>query len=293
MKRLTARRRNATLFAFGGGIFAVAGFVAANRQPAVAIQRDAVAEYSIDRAESNELFEADRMVFKRGLHSRPEVCLTFDDGPHGTATASILDTLKAKGAPATFFVVGKMVERHPELVRRMIAEGHEVGNHTYEHLRLDQLPEAQIEQELAACESAVERATGHRMALMRPPGMRVCDPLIQANRRFGYIMVGWTIGAKDFVGHVPARTLPKELRGLPPTTPAMIVQRVEKQLKNGGVVLLHDNPVVAEALPGIVDAIRARGFTIVSPSRMMAELPQNVTLMANPAIHAHPSRRVN
>ncbi len=260
----------------------VAGFVAANREPLPPVPTPA--DYSVDHKEPNDLFEPGRQVFKRGVKDRPEVCLTFDDGPHGAATESLLDTLRSKGAPAAFFVVGEMVERHPALVRRMLADGHEVGNHTYEHLRLDSLPEARIEKELGACESAVERATGRRMTLMRPPGMRVCDPLIRANRTFGYVMVDWTIGAKDFVGHVPSRSLPANLRGLPATTPDMVVERVERQLKNGGIILLHDNSVSAAALPRLIDAIRARGFEIVSPSRMMAELPQNVRLVANPPV---------
>ncbi|RYG63220.1 polysaccharide deacetylase family protein, partial [bacterium] len=168
------------------------------------------------------------------------------------------------------------------LARRMIAEGHEVGNHTYEHLRLDGMPEARIEKELAACAAAIERATGRRATLMRPPGMRECAPLIQANERLGLVLVRWTIGAKDYVGDVPKRMLPKELRGLPPTTPEMVVQRVQRQLKPGAIILLHDNHIVADALPALIDAIHAQGYTVVPATKMLSRLSQGVTLDANP-----------
>lgn len=272
----------------GLGLLALGGFVSASRS--APRPRPVPAEYAVGNPFSDDRYDPARLVWKRGASDRSEVVLTFDDGPHGRATERILDTLREKGTPATFFVVGKMVERHPDLARRMIAEGHEVGNHTYEHLRLDGMPESRIEQELAACGHAIERATGRRATLMRPPGMRECGPLIEANRRQGLLLVRWTIGAKDYVGDVPKRMLPPELRALPPTTPAMVVERVGRQLKPGAIILLHDNRVVADALPALIDAIHARGFTIVPATAMLARLPQGVALDANPPVSPAPSQ---
>ncbi|RYG88787.1 polysaccharide deacetylase family protein [bacterium] len=265
----------------GLGLLALGALVSASRSVPHTVHPIAE-EYTVTNPVVTDLYDPLRLVWKRGVSDRPEVVLTFDDGPHGRATERILDTLKAKGTPATFFVVGMMVERHPALARRMIAEGHEVGNHTYEHLRLDGMPQARIEKELAACEATIERATGRRATLMRPPGMRECSPLIRANENLGLVLVRWTIGAKDYVGDVPKRMLPKELRSLPPTTPEMVVQRVERQLKNGGIILLHDNHIVADALPAVIDAIHARGFTIVPAAKMLSRLPQGVAIDANP-----------
>lgn len=273
--------RDAGLVLAFGGLLALGGFVSAARAQLAPLPA-AVSVYSVADPILNDQYDPERLVWKRGVAERPEVVLTFDDGPHGRATERILDTLKGKGTPATFFLVGKMVERHPDLARRMIAEGHEIGNHTYEHLRLDGMPEARIEKELSACEAAIERATGRQAVLMRPPGMRESAEVIQANRSLGLLLVRWTIGAKDYVGDVPKRMLAPNLRSLPPTTPEMVVERVERQLKNGAIILLHDNHIVAEALPAVIDAIHARGFTIVPATKMLSHLPQAVTVEANP-----------
>lgn len=275
--------RDAALAVSGALLLAFGGFVFASRKRA-APAPDLRADISIARPEANDLLDPTRLVWKRGVKDRPEVLLTFDDGPHGRSTERILDTLKGKGTPAAFFVVGRMVERYPELSRRMIREGHEVGNHTWEHLRLDDMPEERIVKELSACAASIERATGRRAILMRPPGMRACDKLIRANRSLGLLQVHWTIGAKDYVGDVPKRMLPRELRDLPPTTAEMVVERVERQLKNGGIILLHDNDIVAEALPRIIDAIHSKGFTIVPAKKMLSHLPQGIEIQVNPPV---------
>ncbi|MER3496684.1 MAG: hypothetical protein C4320_07905, partial [Armatimonadota bacterium] len=232
---------------------------------------------------ATSLYEPERQVWKRGVPDRPEVCLTFDDGPH-ISCESLLDTLKARGVKATFFVVGNMVEKHPDQVRRMIAEGHEVGNHTYDHKRLNTLKPDQVHVELAACADAVRRAAGVNMTFMRPPGMRLNDAVIAENRRFGYILMDWTIGAKDFIGNTPTHEIPPSLRDQPNATPELVRERVAKQLKNGAIILLHDNPVTAKALPGILDDLAAKGYSVKSATEMMAELPQRVNIVANPRL---------
>ena len=285
MGRKRIGRRTAVTGGIGFCLLAVAAFVLGNRPvPVRKLPILSTPTYSVLAPAANTLFDPARQVWKRGSTERPEVCLTFDDGPHGAATEKILNALKAAKAPATFFVVGMMVEKYPKLARRMIAEGHEVGNHTYEHMRLENQTEASIVQELAACDATVARATGRRMTLMRPPGMRICDSLVAFNRASGTTLVYWTIGAKDFVGHVPNRTVPVELRGMPVATPELVVERVEKQLRNGAIILLHDNDIVAEALPLMIERIRAKGYAIKSCAEMMAALPQSVRIVANPPI---------
>ena len=267
----------------GAGLLAFGGFVFASRKrpvPRPPLQPD----YSVLHPEANELFDPGRQLWKRGPSDRKEVVLTFDDGPHGRATERILDILHRKGTPGVFFVVGKMVERHPKLARRMLAEGHELGNHTYDHCRLDTFAEDRIVKELAAGAASIERATGHRALLMRPPGMRCPDALVAVNRSLGLVLVGWTIGAKDYVGDVPKRMLPRELHDLPATTPEMVVERVARQLKPGGIILLHDNDIVADALPGVIDAIHEAGYTVVPAGKMLARLPQGVRVRVNPPV---------
>ena len=126
------------------------------------------------------------------VHGNPllrEVALTFDDGPYGETTEQILDVLSKDEVPATFFVVGKHVDEHPNVVRRMMALGNEVGNHSYTHPRLTDITLGQARKELAECEDAVFRATGEHMDLMRPPGMKYDDRLLRLAQDMGYTTV--------------------------------------------------------------------------------------------------------
>src|SRR5438046_2266849 len=100
------------------------------------------------------------------------IALTFDDGPHGHKTVETLGVLKQLDLKATFFVVGKMVDRYPWLVRTEIEMGHEVGNHTYHHLNLDKLSTADVAQEYDECSKAIKKACGVQPTFCRPPGGR-------------------------------------------------------------------------------------------------------------------------
>src|SRR5918999_4427348 len=98
--------------------------------------------------------------YARGV--KPSLYLTFDDGPHPRNTTAILDVLRAHCAPATFFQEGRFVDRFPELTERVASEGHAVGNHTQDHLRLSEKTPGVVRQQLADTSDAIERATGRR-----------------------------------------------------------------------------------------------------------------------------------
>jgi len=168
-------------------------------------------------------------------------------------TEQYLDLFKRERVRATFFVVGRMVDRYPELVQRMAAEGHEVANHTYDHLRLPTLTIDRAEWELREGARAIERAIGSPTRLFRPPGGEYGDNTIALTKRMGYVMVLWTDDPADYVN--PA--------------PGAIEERVMRSLSNGGILLLHDGlPNTLEALPRLIRAIRARGFKFVTCSEM-------------------------
>ncbi len=242
--------------------------------------------YWIDRATGRDLFDPDKRIWYKGVHNRNEVCITFDDGPHPLSCKSILKTLKEKGVTATFFVVGKQVDGNPDLAKMIIEDGHEIGNHTYDHVRLDKLSREQVYDQINECDRAVENATGLKMTLFRPPGMRYSDTVLSVVRQKGDIMVHWVIGAKDFVGTVPAEELNTEQKAMQAITPDKIVEYVDKQLRPGAIILLHDNPVTAEALPRVIDTVRAKGYVFKSCKDMMAELPQELKIDPNPPAHA-------
>lgn len=238
-----------------------------------------------------EMFDPVERLLKRGNPADREVTLTIDDGPHPKSLKRILEALKAKGVHATFFVVGMRVKQHPELVKRMIDEGHEVGNHTNEHLRLDLLNEQQVRNQIEFCATNIERATGTHPTLLRPPGMRMTPAVLKIVLEYGYVTVGWNIGAKDFI---PSKKFVEVDPSLYPklgVSPEQIADRVVRQLKPGTIILLHDMDATANALPLIIDRVRAEGYEFKSTAQMLADLPEPVQIVANPPVRAKAAPR--
>ena len=219
--------------------------------------------------------------FTRGNADHKSVCFTFDDGPHIKGAPLILDALKKEGIHATFFVVGIRVREHPELVKRMIDEGNEVGNHTQDHYRLDTLPLKNVKTEIRNCEINVERACGRRTTLLRPPGMRMTHDVMLQIKSMGYTTVGWNVGAHDFIPATTNKMTPEMIEDMN-TTPSEVAKRVLDNVKPGVIILLHDNPVTAAALPAIIGKLRKDGYTFKTVAEMLADLPKPVRVVSNP-----------
>jgi peptidoglycan/xylan/chitin deacetylase (PgdA/CDA1 family) len=188
---------------------------------------------------------------------RPCVALTFDDGPNPRATPLILDALAARGVRATFFVLGRHVERWPELVRRLRDEGHVIGNHGYFHRKLHLKGPVYVRKDLAMGAEAIERAASIRPRLFRAPhGFR--NPWVsRIAASLGERTVGWSLGVWD-----------SDKPGVD-----TIVQRSVDGVRSGSILLLHDGDgydengdrmQTAAALPRIVDALLARGMALVT-----------------------------
>jgi len=222
---------------------------------------------------SRKTFELRGDLLVSGNPHLKEVALTLDDGPYSESTLSILDTLSKERVRATFFLIGKRIEERPELVRRMLRDGHEVGNHTYSHKRLDELSASDTESELWNCELAFENATGSKMHLMRPPGMRFNNKVLEVCQDLGYLTIHWNVAVGDYV----------------PLEPKVIATRVLNQAKHGSVILLHDCPETARALPEIIAGLKGRGYRFVTTSRMLARLPRPVYVESN-AFSVSPDR---
>jgi peptidoglycan/xylan/chitin deacetylase (PgdA/CDA1 family) len=163
------------------------------------------------------------------------LALTYDDGPNPRWTPELLDLLAEHGVKATFFVVGKYVEREPELVRRTIAEGHAVGNHTYSHTSIFRLSKEEIASELARCAAAVtgagcEFSEVPEGKLCRPPYGRKRPAALRAVRAEGYVPVLWSVTCWDWSKRATADTIWRHAR---------------KQTRGGDVILLHDGCNVA------------------------------------------------
>lgn len=203
----------------------------------------------------------------RGNPLKKEIALTFDDGPHPVYTQKTLAILKQANVKATFFVVGKMVDKHPELVQQEVAEGHEVANHTYNHLRLPTIPVQNIEPELYNGAEAIKRAVGQPTKLFRPPGGEYDEDVIRAAQNLRYVMVLWTDDPGDFAN-------PGE---------SWIEGYTIKYVSNGGIILLHDGvQQTLDILPDLIRRLKAQGFKFVTCSEMARE--QGIIITGGPRV---------
>ena len=200
-----------------------------------------------------------------------KIALTFDDGPDPDYTPRILDVLKAKGAPGTFFVVGLNADRHSGLLERIVNEGSEIGNHTFSHPNIAAISQRQLELELNATQRLFESRLGRGSVLFRPPYAEDVEPATPDEVRplvltsaLGYYTIGMLIDPGDWtqpgVSTIVRNVLDGASRGV------------------GNVVLLHDGggdrEETVQALPLLIDALRARGFKLVSVSDLMG-LPRD------------------
>ena len=199
------------------------------------------------------------------------VALTFDDGPDGRWTPMILDTLRSRGVHAAFFLIGTNIEAYPALARRVLAEGHEVGNHTFTHPNLALTSDWVTRLEIDAAERLIEAIFDRRTILFRPPYFGDAEPTtadelvpVSIATDLGYINVGTRVDAEDWKN---------------PGTDA-IVANVIAALPRGEVVLLHDGggdrSQTVAVLGRLIDSLHARGDTIVSLGALAGLAPEVV-----------------
>jgi uncharacterized protein (TIRG00374 family) len=208
-------------------------------------------------------------VIGTGFSPSPKVAITFDDGPSPEHTPAVLDALRSAGARSTFFVLGRHVRAHPELARRIVAEGHELASHGDDHSLLTFAGPAAIAHQFRAADEAITEAVGTPVAhLFRTPhGYR--GPFVApVARRLGYRLVGWTGAIFD-----TARP------GVD-----VIVDRCAGVLAPGAIVLLHDGDgsgrggdrtQTVEALPRVLETARERGLEPVTVSELAEDLQPN------------------
>jgi peptidoglycan/xylan/chitin deacetylase (PgdA/CDA1 family) len=200
------------------------------------------------------------LSFSRVLVSGKYIAMTFDDGPHIQNTPRLLDMLRARNIKATFFVVGQCVNLYPNIVRRTIAEGHEIGNHSNTHRLLSKLGDEEIKADLHRCHDAVERAAGYRMKVMRPPyGGLQQRQREMVHAEFGYPIILWSVDPLDWKRPGPAAV---ESRILSATTP-------------GAIILAHDiHGQTVDAMPSTLDTLLRRGYQFVTVSQLLAMKPE-------------------
>lgn len=201
-------------------------------------------------------------VYSEGTNTHKIVALTFDDGPYPPYTDQMLDVLKENQVHATFFLIGRNAEKHPDLVRRIKMEGHEIGNHTYNHMDLLKADRNTVIRETDRTSRIIEDITGEAPHLVRPPhGFR--DPVVlEVMAERGLKVVEWSVMSRDW------------------TNPGVdvIVQRTLDKVQNGSVILLHDGDGIeqrasraqtVEATRRIIQELRARGYRFVTVDEIL------------------------
>lgn len=189
-----------------------------------------------------------------GAQARGLVALTFDDGPHAYLTPRILNILRRERVPATFYVTGWRVRKWPGIARRIVREGHEIGNHGWSHRALSRLSNAAIRHEIVRTEHMVRRVTGVTPRMVRPPFGAVSR---RVRRAAGRALACWHVDSLDWRRQNTGRILHRVLR--------LTASR------RNAVILLHDTiPATARALPQIIRALKRRGYRFVRASRLRA-----------------------
>lgn len=187
---------------------------------------------------------------------RKEIALTFDDGPYPFYTPLLLHELERSRAVGTFFLVGRSSQEFPDLVRQIIADGNEIGNHTFNHYKLTKLSASDIAVQITKDAELLEPFTGRPITLFRPPHGRFDHRVVALAHAMGYDTIFWNDSPEDTKNVLPS----------------LIVQRVLLHATPGGIVLLHNGQYkTVEALPVIIDRLRAEGYTFVTVSQLIQD----------------------
>ncbi len=182
------------------------------------------------------------------------VALTFDDGPRPDVTPRILDTLKKHDAKATFFMLGSQVEYYPSLANKVEEAGHDIGNHTMNHQDLSILDSNKIKEEAQKSSRIIEKATGQKPTLLRPPYGAWNDSVKRVTKEMGVPMVMWSVDSLDWKSR----------------NAAAVNEEVMSNVAPGSIVLLHDiHPSTADALPQLLSSLEEQGYQMVTVSQLL------------------------
>ena len=181
------------------------------------------------------------------------VAITYDDGP-GAETNRLLDKLKAKNAHASFMVLAPSAEQHTELLKRMKAEGHTIGNHTKSHRQLNTLSYEQVSQEIDAGNAAIKKATGQSTRWVRPPYGATNATVDQVTHDKGVSQALWDVDTVDWKDRNSEHVCSSAVQGA----------------RAGSIVLMHDiHPTTVDAADCVIDGLRAKGLEPVSLDRLL------------------------
>jgi peptidoglycan-N-acetylglucosamine deacetylase len=184
------------------------------------------------------------------------IAMTFDDGPSPETTPRLLDILKQRNIKATFFMIGQNAERNPEIVKRILADGHEIGNHSWTHPPLAKLPDDRVTEEITKTQNAIKNAAGYTPKLLRPPyGSITARQKEWIESQFGLSVILWSVDPFDWKR--PGASV--------------IQQRILAGARPGAIILSHDiHKQTVDSMPTTLDALAAKGYKFVTVSQLIA-----------------------
>jgi peptidoglycan-N-acetylglucosamine deacetylase len=187
---------------------------------------------------------------------QPYIAMTFDDGPSAENTPRLLEMLKQRNIKATFFLIGQNVVSNPDLVRRILAEGHEIGNHSWTHPQLSKLSDDRVTAEITQTQDAIKDASGFTPTLLRPPYGAITPRQREwIENRFGLNIILWSVDPFDWKR--PGASV--------------ITQRILSQTRPGAIILSHDiHKQTVDAMPATLDALIAKGYKFATVSQLIA-----------------------
>lgn len=185
----------------------------------------------------------------------PYIAITFDDGPHAVHTPKLLDMLKERGIHATFYVLGSAVEANPEIARRIVAEGHEIANHSWNHPSLSKLSSAGVDSQIRRTNDVIARVTGVKPTTMRPPyGATNAKLNKRLDEEYGLKVILWSVDPLDWKYRNSSR----------------VTQQILENTQAGGIVLAHDiHATTVAAMPATLDGLIAKGFKFVRVDELL------------------------
>jgi peptidoglycan/xylan/chitin deacetylase (PgdA/CDA1 family) len=209
-------------------------------------------------------------TFYSGSSKEKLVALTFDDGPSLIWTPQILDALKKANIKATFFMLGDHVKKYPEVARRVANEGHEIGNHTYDHHVLFYYKPEELAKEIKDAEVAIREVTGRTTRYFRPPKAWLTEAEKKQINRLGYKIVLWSLNSKDWVTF----------------DDKYIVRYLVRNILPGEIILFHDSGSVfgkeggnrsetIKTIPILVNKLREKGYKFVTVSEILNKKDNN------------------
>ena len=206
-----------------------------------------------DVVQSSYLLDKDAELYKAYYEKKNQkvVALTFDDGPNPATTNQALDTLSKYGIKATFFVLGKNISGNEEILKRMKADGHVIGNHSWSHPVLSKLSLDEAKKQITDTEDAITKVLGSSSKLMRPPYGAITDD-IRNSLDLNFIM--WDVDSLDWKSK----------------NEAAILTEIQRQARNGSIILMHDiHAETVNALPKIIDYLKEQGYHFVTVPEML------------------------